>query len=98
MNGTAQLTFHLNTAGAKSITFDLVLAEPDRLSGELLHSLSGESVSNGLFSRSLGAGVQIFDALFHSVQLGAELLAKAVDLFIHDDLLTELFVPLHDFF
>ncbi len=45
----AELVSHLNAAGAKSITFDLVLAEPDRLSpNELLRSLSGQSVPGAL--------------------------------------------------
>lgn len=47
----ADLTSRLQTAGAKSITFDLVLAEPDRLSPDaLLRSLSGQSVSKDIIS------------------------------------------------
>jgi len=47
----ADLTSRLQQAGAKSITFDLVLAEPDRLSPDaLLRSLDGQSVSNAIIS------------------------------------------------
>jgi adenylate cyclase len=45
----AELVSRLNKAGAKSITFDLVLAEPDRLSpGELLRSLDGADLGSDL--------------------------------------------------
>jgi adenylate cyclase len=47
----AELTSRLQKAGAKSITFDLVLAEPDRLSPDaLLRSLEGQSVSKDIIS------------------------------------------------
>lgn len=47
----AELTSRLQEAGAKSITFDLVLAEPDRLSPDaLLRSLSGQSVNKEIVS------------------------------------------------
>ncbi len=47
----AELTSRLHQAGAKSITFDIVLAEPDRLSPDaLLRSLDGQAVSAAIVS------------------------------------------------
>jgi len=47
----AELTSRLQRAGAKSITFDIVLAEPDRLSpNALLRSLDGQAVSAAIMS------------------------------------------------
>ena len=47
----AELTSRLHQAGAKSITFDIVLAEPDRLSPDaLLRSLDGQAVSPAIVS------------------------------------------------
>lgn len=47
----AELTSRIQAAGAKSITFDLVLAEPDRLSpNALLRSLDGQSLAKNIIS------------------------------------------------
>jgi adenylate cyclase len=47
----ADLTSRLHQAGAKSITFDIVLAEADRLSPDaLLRSLNGQSMSEAIVS------------------------------------------------